>query len=44
MANSMKPVCDIENSRQGRNLHISVNDVVIFPIREDFILRIYEVL
>ena len=44
-ANSVKThICDVENSRQGRDLPISVNDRVISPIREDFIftkLRIF---
>ena len=32
-----KYVCDVKNSRQGRDLLISVNDRVISPIREDFL-------
>ena len=39
-------ICDVENSRQGRDLPISVNDSVISPIRDDFIftkLRMCEV-
>ena len=37
-ANSVKThIGDVENSREGCDLLISVNDRVISPIREDFI-------
>ena len=36
--NSVKThICEVKNSQQGRDLHISVKDRVISPIREDFI-------
>ena len=39
-ANSVKThICDVENSRQGRDLPLSVNDRVISPIREDIFSR-----
>ena len=38
-ANSIKMhICDVNNSRLGHDLSISVNDRVISPIREGFIL------
>ena len=46
-ANSVKRhICDVKNSRLSHDLHISVNDRVISPFREDLIftkLRICEV-
>ena len=39
-------ICDVRNSRLGRDLPTSVNDIAIFPFHKDFIftkLRICEV-
>ena len=36
--NSVKThICEVKNLQQGRDLHISVKDREISPIREDFI-------
>ena len=39
-ANSIKRhICEVENSRFGHDIRISVNDTVILPFRESFIFN-----